>query len=125
MYRIDIDKLDKLELLVLIEYEGFTNLLDITADHTEDETRDKLIEALQDHGEWIENVHQDILDSIRNGNWEEGGKLMLEECITPTELVDYIEDYNEGMGYNMYSWFDMYSVIGICNTLATLAKEAN
>ena len=50
-------------------------------------------------------------------------KLMLEEYITPSELVDYIEDYNEEMGYNVYSWFDMYSVISLCNTLTSLAKE--
>jgi len=125
MYRDEINKLNKLELIDLIEYEALTNLLDITADHTEDETRDKLVEALQDHGEWIENVYQDILDSLVNGNWNEGGKLMLEEYITPNELVDYINDYNEEMGYNMYQWFDMHSVIGICNTLTTLAREGN
>jgi len=88
MYIADINKLDKLELLALIDNEGFTNLLDITADHTEDETREALIEALQDHGEWIEN-------------------------------------YNEEMGYNMYQWFDMHSVIGLCNTLTSLVKEGN
>jgi len=125
MYRADINKLDKLELLALIDNEGFTNLLDITAEHTEDETREALVEALQDHGEWIEDVYQDILDSLVNGNWNEGGKLMLEEYITPTELVNYIEDYNEEVGYNMYQWFDMHSVIGLCGTLELLKREGN
>ena len=124
MYREQINKLDKQGLIALIDNEGLTNLIEIDHTTTEEDTRELLIDTLEGHGDWIENEYEDTLDSIQNGNWNEGAEIMNKHFISIFNLIDWIEDYNEEMGYSVYSWFDLSSVASLMETLATLRREA-
>ena len=117
MYRDDINNIEtKQEVLDLIEEEGITDL-DLTIEL--DELKESLIEALEDNGYWIETAQDDILDSVYNGNWNEGAKIMLDEHISIYNLIDFIEESELD-----YEWFDLTHVASLMETLSYIKNHS-
>lgn len=46
-----------------------------------------------------------IVDSFYNGNWNEGVQFMLDECIHPRDLANYLEEKEEEFGEKIYKEF--------------------
>jgi len=114
MYRNEINEATKVELINEIK----SNSYDVEYKDIElEELRESLIEELESNGDWIETIEDDILDSICNGNWNEGAKLMLEESISIFNLIDFVEEISEELGYNVYSWFDRTAVANLASVL--------
>jgi DNA-directed RNA polymerase specialized sigma54-like protein len=66
MYRNEINEATEQELI----NEIISNSYEV--EYEDIELQEALIEYLEADGYWIETIEEDILDSIYNGNWDEG-----------------------------------------------------
>ena len=120
-YRQTIETATVAQLRELIEHHSMDNPeLDEYAIMDVEELREGIYTNLEEDGLWLETVEEDILDSIANGNWNDAGKQMNKEFITVYNLIDFIEEYNEMVGYRAFEWFDLTSVASLCDTLNSL-----
>ena len=120
MYRDDINNIEtKQEVLDLIEEENLTNWLDLDEDIELDDIKPLLIEALEDNGYWIETAQDDILDSVYNGNWNEGAKIMLDEHISIYNLIEFIEESELD-----YEWFDLTQLASLMESLSYIKNHS-
>lgn len=107
MYKNDIRNMDDAQLQELIDEYALI---------TDEEYFDceEVIELLEEKiGTIFECIEDDILDSIRYGNWNDAAKVMHENYITPHALIDYIEDYRYEVYDDAYEWFDLSSAATI------------
>ena len=108
LYRDEINQMDEVELLALVDRHN------LVLEDRESVDADEVIDLLEYYdGRVYENIEDDILDSIRNGNWSDGAKQMLEQNITPNALIDYINNYREEHDEKSYEWFDLSSAVSI------------
>ena len=108
LYRDVIQKMQRIQLLEIAEKYG------LKIDDTDSIDADETIELLEnEQGTIFESVEDDILDSIKNGNWTDAAKQMIKDCITPHALIDYINDYRYEQYEEAYDWFDLESAVSI------------
>lgn len=110
IYRNDIQEMEQIELMEVIALHALT----VESDDEGWIDADDVIEALEQvEGTVYECVEADILDSIYNGNWTEAAKMMLDKFISPSTLVEYIEDYRYTEYEEAYEFFDLSSAVVI------------
>ena len=117
-YRNTINTAERAELIEIIEYYDMNYTWSSYPEYMDTEDlRANIIEHLEEDGEWLETIEADILDDIYNGNWDDGAARMRENYISIYNLIDYIEEYNEMVGYSRYSFFDLSAVAGLMDSL--------
>ena len=107
LYRNEITEMEQIELMELIAKYA----LRVESDSEGWIDTDDVIEALT--GIIYECPEDEILDSIYNGNWTQAAHQMLELYVTPSALVDYIEDYRFENYAEAYEFFDLSSAVCI------------
>ena len=108
LYRNEINEMDGVELLALADRYN------LVLEDRESVDADEVIDLIEYYDCRVyESVEDDILDSIRNGNWTDAAKQMLESHITPNALIDYINDYRFEHYEEAYGWFDLSSAVSI------------
>ena len=107
-YQSTVRQMDNKELMYILKSYA------LVLDDTDPIDVDELIEAYEyEHGTMFESKEDDILDTIMNGNWSDAVEQMLESNVTPSGLVDYIEEYREELGAEYYNWFTLDSAVAI------------
>ena len=125
-YRATIETATTAQLRELIEHNSMDNVeLDDYALMDDEELRAGIYTNLESDGLWLETVEDDILDSFANGSYTEGAKQMDRECINIYNLIDYIEDYNEMVGYGKFSFVDLRTIASIMDSLRDVRREDN
>ncbi len=80
---------------------------------TNETTAEGLEQYFRECEDWYESIEDDILDDLYNGNWTDGANKMLENYITPNNLIDWLEEQREELGEEYHSHFDLGSAVSI------------
>ena len=108
LYKNTILEMEQAELLTLVT----THTLKL--DDPDFLDPDEIIELLEDKdGRMFDSPEDDVLNTIYYGNWNGGAKQMLNNCITPDSLVDYINDFRYDKNEEGYEFFDLSSAVAI------------
>ena len=117
LYKNEINQMDGVELLALADRYN------LVLQDRESVDADEVIDLIEYYDCRVyESVEDDILDSIRNGNWTDAAKQMLESHITPNALIDYINDYRFEHYEEAYEWFDLSSAVSIAELYHELKR---
>ena len=117
LYRNEILEMDEGELLQLAAEHK------LELDDPDYIDADEIIEQLEEStGKLFDSAEDDILDTICNGNWNDGAKQMLEQHVTPDSLVDYINDFRYEQYEEAYEWFDLSSAVAITDVYHMVKK---
>ena len=117
LYRNEIQEMDEGELLQLAAEHK------LVLDDPDYIDADEIIELLEEaEGKLFDSAEDDILDTICNGNLNDGAKQMLEQHVTPDSLVDYINDFRYEQYEEAYEWFDLSSAVAITDVYHMVKK---
>lgn len=114
LYRNDIYEMDSDELL-----EALNNYNIVTAMETDELQPEDVIELIEaEQGFLFMCVEDDILDTIRNGNWTNAVEQMMDTntgYMFPSQIADYISDERFCGDPDAFEWFDLGSMSALCD----------